>query len=441
MPRTKDEPLAHILVADDSRSARSMICKILRNEGYRVTEAENGKEAVKRFREEIPDLVLMDANMPVVDGFKACTEIKHHPKGVHTRLIMVTGQGDDASVDKAFSAGAEEYVTKPIHWAVMLRRIQLAIENFRAQKEIREARTRLEVILNTAADTIIVINHQGIIESVNHAATKVFGYTIHEMMHRNVSMLMPSPYAEQHDGYLANHMASGQAKILGKNMELIASHKNGHTFPIEMVISAVKLEDRTLFTGIVRDITERKLAEEKIFYQANYDALTTLPNRAMFMRTLKTTYQKAEQNNQAFALIFVDLDRFKWVNDTLGHAAGDTLLKASAERIQATLGGKDMVARLGGDEFIVILQDDSKLKQVETTTRTILDALNEPFTLAGQAVNISGSLGVALYPQDANNADDLLKNSDEAMYLSKKAGRNAYHFFKGPSLILEKKYA
>ncbi len=431
---------ANILVVDDSSSARSMIAKVLKKEGYTISEAENGKEAVLKYRRELPDIILMDANMPVVDGYKACSEIVRHPKSKNSRIIMVTAQGDDQSVDKAFSSGAEEYITKPIHWAVLLRRISLAVENLRAMQEVREGRTRLEVILNTAADAIVVINQKGIIESVNNAAKRIFGYAEREVIGKNVSMLMPSPYAERHNGYLAAYLETGKSKVLGQTTENIAVTKNGQTFPVELSVSEVKLEDRTLFTGIIRDITERKLAEEKIFYQANYDALTALPNRSMFMRTLEEAFAKAKKHNSGFGLMFVDLDRFKWVNDNLGHAAGDVMLQVSAERIKSKVGSDDMVARLGGDEFVVLIRENAEVEPVAAMAKNVLEQMNEQFVLEGKEVYISGSLGIALYPADAGNADDVLKYADEAMYRSKNAGRNAFHFYDGPSLVLEKKY-
>ncbi|MBF0584921.1 MAG: response regulator, partial [Magnetococcales bacterium] len=320
---------SRILVVDDSRSARELIRLFLEKNGYAVTTAADGKEAVRKFREEAIDLVLMDANMPVVDGYRACAEIRRSPNGTDVSIIMITGQDDDASVEKAFDAGAEEYITKPIHWIVLQKRIDLSLNNRFAQEAVAEGRARMEAIVNTAADGIIVINQAGEIESVNVSAEKMFGYANQEMLGKNIAIIMPSPHREAHDQHLARYHASGLSTVLGVTLERLAVKKNGKTFPIELRISQVKIKDRVLFTGILRDITERKLAEEKIFYQANYDALTGIANRGVFMSTLHQTVETASRNGQTSALVFVDLDRFKWVNDTLGHAAGDELLKAS----------------------------------------------------------------------------------------------------------------
>lgn len=440
MQNSRNAGPAQILLTDDSSAARTIIRNFLETDDHIVIEAKNGLEAVKRFRETMPEMVIMDANMPVVDGFKACTEIRKHPKGSHVPIIMVTGQGDDASVEKAFASGAQEYVTKPIHWAVLRQRIRLSLESFRTRKATQEAFARLTVILDNAADAIIVINHKGIIESFNHAAEKTFGYSIQEAIGMNVSRLMPSPYRERHDQYLKARQKTDEARILGKKIEVVGERKNGTIFPIELVVSEVKLEDQTLFTGIVRDITARKRAEEKIFRQAHYDALTDLPNRALFMEHLEYSTRIARKEAHALALIFVDLDRFKWVNDTLGHTAGDKLLQTSAKRLQNSIKEGDRVARLGGDEFTIILEKIKSEEEVAAVAKRILRALNSPFVYEGKTFFISGSLGIALFPKDADTMEDLLKHADEAMYRSKDAGKNAYHFFSGASLVLEKRY-
>ncbi|MBF0342008.1 MAG: diguanylate cyclase [Magnetococcales bacterium] len=428
-----------ILVADDSRSARELIRAFLERNGYAVTLAEDGKDAVRKFRENPYDLVLMDANMPVVDGYRACAEIRRSSEGSDVGIIMITALDDDESVEKAFAAGAEEYITKPIRWVVLQKRIHLHLENRYAREAVAEARARMEAIVNTAPDAIVVVDEQGIIQSANQAAGRMFGHALAEMIGQNVSMLMPSPYREQHDQYLANYLTTRKAKVLGVTQELVAVRKNGTSFPVELTLSEVRLKDRTLFTGILRDITERKEAEQKIFYQAHYDALTGMANRALFLSTLEDALKRAKANGRRLALIFVDLDRFKWVNDNLGHAAGDELLKSAAARIRESLEAGDTVARLGGDEFTAILPDVS-LERASACARRILERLNEGFALEGKETCISGSLGVAFFPDDSQNLHELLKCADEAMYRSKKAGRNACHFFVGESFSLPRRY-
>lgn len=429
-----------ILVADDSSSARAMIAGRLTKLGYKVHQAVDGKEAYQKFLQEDPCLILMDANMPVVDGFRACSEVKRNPKGLDTRVIMVTGQGDDASVERAFNAGAEEYITKPIHWAVLEQRISLMIERSRDQAVIRESNARMAAIFNAAVDGILVINSDGVIENLNQSAARIFGFWEWELEGKNITMLMPSEVGRQNGGYLQGYVQTKEEKIAGKRNEVVGVRKDGSHFPLELSVSEVKLENRFLFTGIVRDITRRKETEKKIYHQANYDALTNLPNRSLFLKNIAKQLQVAKKADSKLALIFIDLDRFKWINDNLGHVAGDTLLRVASQRIKDLVAAADAVARLGGDEFTAVITNFKLPSEIEAISFAILKALNEPFQLEGEEVFISGSLGVAIFPQDGDDLTLLLKRSDEAMYRSKNAGRNAYHFYGGESLILEKKY-
>ncbi|MBF0455044.1 MAG: diguanylate cyclase [Magnetococcales bacterium] len=429
-----------IIVADDSRSARTMIANRLEKMGYTVFQAEDGKVAYQLFVKEMPDLILMDANMPVVDGYRTSAEIRRHARGEDARIIMVTGQGDDASVERAFQSGADEFITKPVHWAVLEKRIQLMIERNHNQIAIRENSARMEAVFNTVVDGILVVNDKGMIETLNHASARIFGYWDWELTGKNVSLLMPPREGEKQDAFFQGCLMSGEKNVTGKLREVEGKHKEGHLFPVELSVTEVKLADRVVFTGVVRDITQRKEAEQRIYHQANYDALTDLPNRSLFMKNLADKLAETQKKGGSLALIFIDLDRFKWVNDNLGHPAGDELLKAASARVKALVGEKDAVARLGGDEFTATVTQFKDPSEIETLAFSLLKALNKAFELEGQEVFISGSLGISLFPQDADDLTTLLKRADEAMYQSKKAGRNAYHFCCGQSLILDKRY-
>ena len=296
---TTSPPL--ILVADDDSFILDLIETFLEQNGYATVLVENGQEAVDVFKERHPDLALLDAGMPVLDGFQACEQIKRLPGGRQTPIVMVTALSDETSVDKAFAAGAEDYITKPIHWAVMRQRVRLLID--------------------------------------------------------------------------------------------------------------------------------RKQAEERIHHQATHDGLTGLPNRTLFMDRLESTLAMSRRRKNKMGLMFVDLDRFKWVNDQLGHAAGDQLLREVARRMKESVRKSDTVARLGGDEFTVILSDASGIGNPCIVADKILQHLQTPFLLEGRNVTISGSIGVSIFPKDGDDAETLLRNADDAMYVAKKTGRNRCWFF------------
>ncbi|MBF0285973.1 MAG: EAL domain-containing protein [Magnetococcales bacterium] len=197
----------------------------------------------------------------------------------------------------------------------------------------------------------------------------------------------------------------------------------------EALFSLAMYQDQPVVIVVIRDISHQKRVEERIRHQANYDSLTGLPNRALFLDRLSHELVRTRRQKSHLALMFIDLDRFKWVNDTLGHAAGDALLREASNRLQDCVRKSDTVARLGGDEFTIILPDMSKGPQAERVTRKILDSLAEPFLLEGQEAFISGSIGITIYPDDADEQQDLLKNADSAMYRAKGDGRNTYRFY------------
>ena len=315
-------------------------------------------------------------------------------------------------------------------------------ERKRLQAQVEEQKARMEAIFNTAVDAIIVVDGKGIMEAINQAASRIFGYPEPDMLGHNISMLMGDTRWELHDRYLTRYSATGHSTAHGSNREEVGVRRDGSHLPLEVSVSEVNLMGRVLFTAIVRDITERKSAERIIYFQANYDDLTKLPNRVLFRRTLEQKLVEARSRGRTLALIFIDLDRFKWINDNLGHPAGDALLQESANRLKRKVGEENMVARLGGDEFTVLLAgEEMDGEAIATTARELLEQLNRPFLLQEQEVYISGSLGIARFPHDAMDMETLLKKADEAMYMSKSAGKNAYHFITGENLILEKKYA
>jgi diguanylate cyclase (GGDEF)-like protein/PAS domain S-box-containing protein len=302
------------------------------------------------------------------------------------------------------------------------------------ESQNREQKARIEAILNTAAEGIVVTDSDGVIESINHSAEDYFGFQEDEMCGRNICNFVQPDDCEDHANFLMPLFDTQQS-----SHERTGMRKDQSRFPLELSVSAVPLSDRSIFTLIIRDITERKKAEQIIYQQANYDALTNLPNRSLFIKELEATIGESIKSGRQMALLFMDLDRFKWVNDNLGHAAGDQLLKGVSKRLSETI-TKGTVARMGGDEFTAMIPDISGVEEVSSLAKSILEQLNTSFELEGRETYISGSLGIALFPQDAQELDELMKCADEAMYRSKKAGRNAYHFHTGESFIRPKRY-
>ncbi len=296
----KSDNLQRVLVVDDDRAMRLAIRQVLEKEGYRIESATNGSQAIAICKRQMPDVILMDAVMPEVDGFTACKQIRNLPDGKHTPILMITALEDEHSIEHAFSVGATDYVPKPLNFTVLRGRL-------------------------------------------------------HRLLH--VSR------AEQHIRHLAYN-----------------------------------------------------------------DPLTGLPNRTMFMDRLGELLVQMRGKDELLAILFLDLDRFKMVNDTMGHELGDRLLRAAADRIVHCVRSSDLVARLGGDEFTILLERMTSPKAVASIAEKICNALSQPFSFLGREIYISTSIGISICPQDGRDIGTLMKHADTAMFRAKEKG-GRYQFY------------
>lgn len=289
---------------------------------------------------------------------------------------------------------------------------------------------RARAVTNTAVEGIIIIDERGIIETFNPAAERMFGYSIAEVTGKNVNLLMPKSHAGRHDSYLARYIRTGEGRVIGRPTELAALRRDGTEFTIELNLTEIRVGRERCFTSIIRDVTERKLADARMQHLAHYDGLTGLPNRALFYDRLTMALSLAKRNRHEVALLFLDLDGFKAVNDTLGHDAGDELLKSVAARLRRLVRDSDTVARIGGDEFTVILPGIRGEPNAEKLAEKIIAAMATDFHLGNreQGVRVGISIGIALYPADAGDLDALIKAADTAMYDAKRV-KNSYRFF------------
>ncbi|TVP87684.1 MAG: EAL domain-containing protein [Pseudomonadaceae bacterium] len=302
------------------------------------------------------------------------------------------------------------------------------------ENSLQEQSQHMEVIVEHMLDGIISINGDGTIQSFNPAAEQIFGYSYPEVLGKNVNILMPEPHRSHHDSYIHNYMGSGLGGIIGKGRELEGLHKDGHRFPIEIGIAEVKQEGERLFIGMIRDITERKKGEDEIRQLAFYDGLTQLPNRRLLLDRLQQAIANADRHQRHSALLFLDLDNFKSLNDSAGHGQGDRLLQQVANRLTQGVRKGDTVARLSGDEFIIMLEELSvdnheAANQAEVVAEKLLSEINRSFTLEGLDYRGSASIGITLFNDHCASREDLLKQADMAMYKAKAAGRNSIHFF------------
>ncbi len=291
-----------------------------------------------------------------------------------------------------------------------------------------EAALRIAAIAFESQEGMIITDANATILRVNKAFTQITGYSAKEVIGRNPNILSA---ANRGEGF---HESMWQSlKDTGRwSGEIWNKRKNGELFPEQLTITAVKNDHGqvTNYVGSLVDITERKLSQDKIQQLAYYDQLTGLPNRQLFQDRLDQSARRVSRNHSTLALLFIDLDKFKEVNDTLGHFKGDLLLIEAAKRIQRHVRETDTFARLGGDEFAIILHEYGDVSSIDRVVESVLDEMSRPFDLDDGAMgHISCSIGIALYPQDAGSIQDLVKHADQAMYAAKDAGRNRFSYF------------
>lgn len=295
---------------------------------------------------------------------------------------------------------------------------------------LTESEEKFRLISTAAKDAIAIIGIEEQVVYWNPAAEKIFGYEANEVVGKNLhTLLAPVKFRDEAHSGFERFRKYGVGNLIGKTVEVSALRKNGDEFLLELSISAFWFQHNWHALGIMRDITERKAIEDQVKHLAHYDALTDLPNRTLFSDRLQQALATAKRDKVRLALLFIDLDEFKPINDIHGHAVGDLLLKEAAKRIYACLRESDTVARMGGDEFIVLLPVVEDERDSSIVAEKIRIALNQPFDLAGNILQISSSIGIAIYPEHGSDEEALLKNADTAMYYAKESGRNCVRMF------------
>ncbi len=293
-----------------------------------------------------------------------------------------------------------------------------------AGKHVEERLRVLSQAVEQSPATIIITARDGAIEYVNQKFTELTGYEVEEVLGKNPRILKsgehpPRFYEEMWDTILSGKEWRG---------EVCNKKKDGEIYWDQTSISRVVDEngETSHFIAVKEDITERKRLDERIRHMALHDNLTGLPNRRLFRDRLNQGIAWARRNNKTFALLYIDLDGFKPVNDTLGHEAGDEVLKKVAERLRACMRESDTASRVGGDEFVVILQDIGEGRDAEMVAQKIITRFSEPFVVSDHKVVVGASIGISVYPADGAENDVLVKKADAAMYKAKKSGGNMF---------------
>jgi diguanylate cyclase (GGDEF)-like protein/PAS domain S-box-containing protein len=414
----KNAPL--VLVVDDDPSFRLLTTASLTKSGFRAAEADDGSSGVAAFERLRPDLVLMDVMMQEMDGFAACASIRKIPGGEHVPVVMMTGLDDTASIHRAYEAGATDFITKPINWVILAYRVSYVLRASRAFLDLWRSEEKTRALLRAIPDLIFRIGKDGTLLEVV-SASETGHALLEEYRGKKLADVFPAEVAE--NAARCTNLALQTGEIQGFEY-VLPSDKDARCYEARIVDIG---EGESLY--IARDITERKKAEKRIAFLAYHDSLTGLPNRVTLNERLSRDLARARRKEETIGVVMIDLDRFKEVNDTLGHNAGDRLLQEVAERLSSCIRETDTVARMSGDEFCVILPDQADEHTVTTAARRIHRAFASPFLLDGQEMNITASLGLSMFPSNGDTVETLVKNADIAMFRAKAQGKDALQVF------------
>jgi diguanylate cyclase (GGDEF)-like protein/PAS domain S-box-containing protein len=455
-----------VLIVDDDFAVRLLVSEALEQAGFRTTQAENGLQALETVDRLHPDIIVTDVIMPKLNGFALCNELRRRPDGQQVPILMMTGLDDHESIHQAFDVGATDFITKPINYALLGHRVRYLLRASDAMNRLQRSERRLAMAQRIARlghwdwrlseDSLQLSDEVCRIVGLDPEIFKVPLRTLLERVHEKDRARVHEWFTdlrEQGCPLAINH------RIVGAQGSIRHVRQQ-----VEVVLDEV---GRTVHLyGTLQDITELQQAEERIHQLAFIDRLTRLPNRELFKDRLGEALKLAKRHDRQLAVLFLDVDNFKRINDTLGHGVGDLLLQATAERLRMSLRASDSVfdvgdlllqatvkrlkqiahtsdtlapgetrdldesiARLGGDEFTILLPEIRRSEDAVVVAQRIQTNLSQSLTLGGHEVFITPSIGIAVFPNDGEDPETLLRNADMAMYSAKRQGRNLYQFY------------
>ncbi|WP_285576549.1 putative bifunctional diguanylate cyclase/phosphodiesterase [Geothrix limicola] len=399
---------------DDDAASRTLLLRILEQRFARVLAAKDGAEGLDLFRRHGPAFVITDIQMPVMDGIAMARAIKAEAPATH--IIITTSFGDAELILSAVDVGIVDYVVKPVSAERLDASLDKCLRIATLERRLRLEKVRTESILESIGDAFFALDKDWRFTYVNHRAEDHFRMRRTELLGRGFQEVWKGPQDTQQA--FEEAMRSQEKRSVEQFSESLGIWHEVSIFPLDGGISVY-----------LRDVTERKRHEDEIRFLAFYDPLTELPNRTLLKERLASAITRCKRSGQRGAVLFLDLDRFKNINDSLGHEVGDLILKEVAQRLRTTLRDSDTVARLGGDEFIILLEEFSHPENIHSITHRLLFSLAQEIALQGYSLHITCSIGISFFPTDGETVEDLLKASDTAMYFSKSKGRNTYQFY------------
>jgi diguanylate cyclase (GGDEF)-like protein len=440
-PVEESRPKPRVLVADDQEMIRLLARQSLQVAGFEVHDAVDGAEAVEKFFAAVPDVVLLDVQMPHKDGFEACRELRASRLGQHTPILMMTGLDDVESIEQAYRVGATDFVNKPVNWLILGHRLEYMLRNSSAEGRLRESEARLAHAQRIA--------HLGYWDWRIDRGSFFCSNELRQILNLPDDVDPESP----DDLFTCVHQADVE-RLQETLQDLLAGHP---VADFEFQLAGDGREERfvrqhaeptfkddgsvTRISVTLQDVTERRRAEEKVRYMAYYDGLTGLPNRRSFIETLDRRLADTNPSREVSAVLFIEVDRLAVVNESLGHHAGDLLLQSAAERILGCVRTEDVVAgpqlgdpnrlvsRLEGGQFVILLSQLRRLEMSAVIAERLLQALSQPFKIEGHEVFVGASIGVGVFPHDGDSALQLLRNAHLAAEHSKASEESSFKYY------------
>ncbi len=428
------KPAKTVLLIETDREEARAIGEMFKNQGpydFRLAHVASLVDFKTYVAEHSVDMVLLDLGLPGTHGQEAVRLVRAAAPRIS--IVLLVAQESEATAILAMREGAQDYLVKgQIEARELMRSLRNALERKIIEEVLFAEKERAQVTLEAIGDAVICTDAQGNISFLNPVAEKMTGWSLKEavgqpltdafrIMNAATGKTAPNPM----------ETAMGQKRPAQLPPNCILTRRDGEEVFIEDSVAPINDREGTAsgYVLVFRDVTAARAHEAQIAHMAEHDFLTNLPNRMLLSDRLGQSIANACRHNDRIALLFLDLDNFKHINDSLGHSIGDKLLQSVASRLQNCIRLPDTVSRQGGDEFLVLLQDVRKSEDAAIAARRILASLGETHSVGQHEFNISASIGVSIYPDDGLNAETLIKNADTAMYQAKQSGRNRYKFF------------
>ena len=445
-----------ILLVDDELSVLKSLRILLEVEGFQVATAASGTEALGRLMNFHFHLVILDLGLPDCSGFDLIDTIFASSNAL--KIVVVSGQADIETAIRTIKHGAHDYIRKPYAVEELIQSVKntfqqlfLEQENQRISRELQNTERVYRYLVDNSPDFVFAVNTEGEFTFVNRRVETLLGIAPEALIGRHFAVIV-DPQDIDTARFVFSERRVGERASCDVELKLkkkITMNSESADSDVALVVSCSSFGmysdsselDATVYLGaygVARDITERKRSEEAISYRAHHDVLTGLPNRVLLQDRIGVAIKQAERTGLFVAVLFIDLDGFKRINDLFGHASGDAVLQEVGRRLQKCLRSADTLARFGVDEFAVVLPDLQSIENANVIAEKFLKSLRRPFFVEGVELFVTGSIGIAGFPRDGRACEQLLRSADSAMYQVKAFGKDNSAFFCEARSDLEK---